>query len=67
MKKDAQRLLMVTSALICIGIVMVYSSSSCYAYERFYDSAFYLKRHLVHLLIALIAAAFVLRFDYRRI
>ncbi len=67
MKKDAQRLLIITSSLICIGIVMVYSSSSCHAYERFYDSAYYLKRHLAHFFIALIAGIFVSRLDYRKI
>ncbi|MFC1624144.1 putative lipid II flippase FtsW [Candidatus Omnitrophota bacterium] len=67
MKKEAQRLLVITTTLICIGIVMVYSSSSHYAYERFYDSAFYLKRHIVHFMIGLILLAFVIRFDYRKI
>ncbi len=67
MKRDAQRLLVVTTVLVCIGIVMVYSSSSCYAYEQFYDSAFYLKRHLMHLAIAVLLAVFTLRFDYRKL
>lgn len=67
MKKDAQRLLVVTSLLTSIGIVMVYSSSSYHAYEIFYDSAFYLKRHLLHFLIALSAGIFLYRFDYRKI
>ena len=64
MKKEAHGLLIVTAILICIGIVMVYSSSSCHAYERFHDSAFYLKRHLMHFIIALMLAGFFIKFDY---
>ena len=67
MKKDAQGLLITAAILISTGIVMVYSSSSCYAYERFHDSAFYLRRHLIHFVIALILAGFFIRFDYRRL
>ena len=67
MKKEAQGILIVTMILICVGIVMVYSSSSCYAYDKFQDSAFYLKRHIVHFIIGLVLAAFALKFDYRKI
>ncbi len=67
MKKEAQRLLVATTILICVGIVMVYSASSCYAYENFGDSAFYLKRQLAHFIIGLFVAGLVLRCDYRYI
>lgn len=67
MKKEGQSLLIITTILICIGIVMVYSSSSYYAYERFHDSAFYLKRHLMHCLIGLALAWFIIKSDYRKI
>ena len=67
MKKEAQRLLVVTTLLICIGIVMIYSSSSSYAYEKFQDSAYYLKRHMVHFIIGLIFSLFVMRLDHRKI
>jgi cell division protein FtsW len=67
MKKEARRLLIITTILICIGIVMVYSSSSCYAYEKFYDASFYLKRHILHFIIGLVLCSFVLRVDYKLI
>lgn len=67
MKKEAQGILIITAILVCVGIVMVYSSSSCYAYERYHDSAFYLKRHLTHFIIALVAAGLAVRLDYRKI
>jgi cell division protein FtsW len=53
--------------LICIGIVMVYSSSSCYAYDIFYDSSYYLKRHLIHFVIGLVLAFAAFRIDYRKL
>ncbi len=67
MKKESQQLLIVTVTLICMGIVMIYSSSSCYAYEKFYDSAFYLKRHILHFIIGLVLALFIAKFGYRKI
>lgn len=67
MKDEVQRLLIVTAILICIGIVMVYSASSCHAYEKFYDSTYYLKRHLIHFIIGLALALAVLKIDYSRL
>ena len=67
MKKEAQDLLITATILICVGIVMVYSSSSVYAYEKFHDSSFYLKRHLAHFLIGLALAIFFIKYDYMKI
>lgn len=38
------------SILIAIGVVMIYSASAIYAYEKMGDSAYFLKRHLVYVL-----------------
>ena len=67
MKKETQNLLITATILICAGIVMVYSSSSIYAYEKFHDSSFYLKRHLAHFLIGLALAIFFINYDYMKI
>lgn len=37
--------------LISIGVVMIYSASAINAYDRYGDSAYYLKRHLAYLLV----------------
>ena len=37
--------------LIAIGVVMIYSASAIYAYESMGDSAYFLKRHLVYLVL----------------
>lgn len=55
---------MVTIALMAVGIIMIYSSSAVFAYEVHHDSAYYLKRHLVSILIGLILSIFFMSFDY---
>ena len=57
----------VTVILICIGIVMIYSSSSIYAWERYKDGFFFLKRHLIFLMIGAILTFTVMCIDYRRL
>jgi cell division protein FtsW len=53
--------------LICIGIVMIYSASSIYAWERYKDSTFFLKRHLSFLVVGLSLTLLVMAFDYRKL
>ena len=56
----------VTIALICLGIVMIYSASSIYAWERYNDSAFFLKRHLSFMIIGALIAFLLMGIDYRK-
>jgi len=56
-------ILAITAALISIGIIMIYSSSAVYTYERFGDNLFFLKRHLVSLAAALGAGFIFMRID----
>ncbi|MFZ5799874.1 MAG: putative lipid II flippase FtsW [Candidatus Omnitrophota bacterium] len=56
---------MITILLIAIGVVMIFSSSSIYAWEKLGDSTHFLKRHLAYLFIGLIATLAVMSFDYR--
>jgi len=60
-------ILVSTIALITIGIVMVYSSSAVIAMQRYNDPQFFLKRHLVWLVLGLISMIAVMRVDYRKI
>lgn len=57
----------ITSVLIAIGVVMIYSSSAIFAYEKYHDSAYFLKRHLFYLFIGLISAIAVMAFDSRKL
>jgi len=58
------RLFMITLLLMAIGVVMIYSSSAIYAYEVHGDSAYYLKKHLVFMLIGFVLSVFFMSFDY---
>ncbi len=60
------RLFAVTVVLVCIGIVMIYSASSIYAWERYKDSFFFLKRHVSFILIGIVLAFLSMSVDYRR-
>ncbi len=60
-------LLTVTIMLMCIGVVMIYSSSSIYAWEQYKDGFFFLKRHLLFMFIGAILTFIVMCIDYRRL
>ena len=64
-RKTRISLLTISIVLICIGIVMIYSSSSIYAAEKYHDSFYFLKRHLVFLIIGLLFTFLAMLIDYR--
>ncbi|HSV44141.1 MAG TPA: FtsW/RodA/SpoVE family cell cycle protein, partial [Candidatus Bathyarchaeia archaeon] len=55
----------IVSCLIFIGIVMIYSSSGIYAMRELGDSLYFLKRHLLFLLVGLLLTGVVMVIDYR--
>ncbi len=55
------------AALVAIGLIMIYSASSATAYATYRDTAYYLKRQVVWLVVALVAAFFAYRIDYRKL
>ena len=58
-------ILVITTILICIGLVMIYSTTSIYAQEKFNDGMFFLKRHLLFLFIGCLLCLFILYIDYK--
>jgi cell division protein FtsW len=64
-RKTRINLLTVSVVLVCIGIVMIYSSSSIYAWERYQDSFYFLKRHLSFLCVGVLLAFLAMVIDYR--
>lgn len=56
----------VSVILICIGVVMIFSVSSIYAWEKYKDSFFFLKRHLSFLVIGVFLTFLVMSIDYRK-
>lgn len=57
-------LLVIAFVLVLIGIIMVYSSSSIYAFQKFGDSYYFLKRQLLFAIIGFSALIFLLLVDY---
>lgn len=54
-----------TSFLISVGIIMIYSSSGVYAMQQLGDSLYFLKRHVMFLGIGLILTVSLMAIDYR--
>ncbi len=67
MREIRIRLFMTMVILICIGIVMIYSASGIYAWEKYQDSLFFLKRHFSFILIGTLLTFLVMSVDYRRL
>lgn len=61
------KLFTVSVILICIGTVMIYSASSIYAWEKYKDGFFFLKRHASFLFIGALLTFFVMGTDYRKL
>ncbi|MBM3252951.1 MAG: putative lipid II flippase FtsW, partial [Candidatus Omnitrophica bacterium] len=65
MRRNRLLLFAITLILICLGVVMIYSASSSYGLERYKDSAFFFKRHLVYLVLGFIISLVIMSVDYR--
>ena len=63
-QNESLLLLIVTIALVAIGIVMVYSASGVMAQEVYKDQNMFLKRQLVYALIGLAAMIVAINMDY---
>jgi cell division protein FtsW len=59
-------LFITTVILICIGVVMIYSASSIYAWEKYQDSLFFLKRHISFVALGILLTFLVMSVDYRK-
>ena len=53
MRSIRTSIFLIVAVLVSIGIVMIYSASAIYAHETMGDSLYYLKRHLIYLVIGL--------------
>lgn len=53
MRSTRVSIFLIVSVLISIGIVMIYSASAIYASEKMGDGFYFLKRHLIYLVIGL--------------
>ncbi len=53
------------SALVAIGVIMIFSTSSVAGYAEFHDSYHYIKRHLFYLITGLVACVIAWRIPYK--
>ena len=60
MRSIRRSIFAITFILLMIGVVMIYSSSAIYAYEKLGDSLFFLKRHLWFLFFGFILMLFTM-------
>ena len=63
-KKPDLILLLVTLLLVTVGTVMIYSSSSILATERFHDGQFFLKKQLFFLVLGFLMMVLMTRIPY---
>lgn len=50
--------------LIAVGLVMIYSASAIYAHDQMKDSAYFLKRHIIYLMLGGVLAYWASFVDY---
>lgn len=59
-------ILIITLALTCLGVVMVFSASAVMADKRYHDGFYFLKRQGGFALLGLLVMFVTMRFDYRQ-
>ncbi|KHD84677.1 stage V sporulation protein E [Heyndrickxia ginsengihumi] len=57
-------LIMVTLALLAVGLMMVYSASAIWAEYKFHDAFYFAKRQFLFAGIGIVAMFFIMRIDY---
>ncbi|MCL6637481.1 MAG: stage V sporulation protein E [Alicyclobacillus sp.] len=60
-------IVLVTTVLLCFGLVMVHSASSVVSAQRFHDAFFYAKRQLLWAGLGMCLMLLAARFDYHRL
>jgi cell division protein FtsW len=60
-------LFIAVTSLVAIGLVMIFSASSAQAYADHHDTAYYVKRQAIYLVIGLVLAYWAYRIDYRKL
>ena len=55
------------ACLVAIGLAMIFSASSAQAYADHHDTAYYVKRQAVYLIVGLLLAFGAYRIDYRKL
>lgn len=67
MRGVRRSLFLIVMVLLAVGVVMIYSASAIYAYEKMGDSLYYLKRHLFYIAVGLLLMLGVMSADLKDI
>lgn len=66
--RDVRRsIFLITIMLVAVGIIMIYSASSIYAYSSMGDSLYFIKRHLIYLAVGFILMFFAMACDLKKL
>ena len=60
-------ILTIVAVLVSVGVVMIYSASAIYAHGSMGDSMYFLKRHLLYLLIGLVMMVAAMSLDMEKV
>jgi cell division protein FtsW len=63
MRTARSSIFIIVVVLVAIGIVMIYSTSAIYAHEKMGDSLYFLKRHLIYLVVGLVMMLLAMTVD----
>lgn len=67
MQNEIKNIYIITAILLCFGVIMVYSSSAIFAFERYGDSTYFLKRHFIYMVLGLVMALAMMAVDYKKL
>jgi len=67
MKDVRISIVVISIILICLGVVMIFSSSSVYALKELKSSTYFLHRHLIFLVIGFALMFFMMSFNYQEL
>ena len=67
MRNTRKSIFIITMILVMLGVVLVYSSSAIYAYEKFGDSTFFVKKHASFILLGFLLMAYIMSQDIAKI
>ncbi len=57
----------IVAVLVAIGVVMIYSASAIYAYGKMGDSMYFLKRHLLYVLVGVVMMLLAMSIDINKL
>lgn len=63
MQSNRRSIFIITLLLLMIGIVMIYSSSAIYALDKFGESVFFLKKHIIFLMFGFLLMFWLMSVD----